>query len=131
MGIGLYKQQSWTDKASFFDSSLLTDRTIQGNSHKISSILGHKGVLEHGHFSHAGPKMKLSIFAIVLIGAVLATGYANANIEPEERKANHVLMEAEEREANPGWKNKAKNLAKKGLNFGKNIMGRADIEAEE
>ena len=67
--------------------------------------------------------MKLSIFAIVLFGAVLAFGNANADVEPEERVADLMERVADLMDT---IKNRI-NTVRNGLDLG----GRADMEPEE
>ena len=67
--------------------------------------------------------MKLFIFAIILIGAVLATGNANADVEPEERAADPGLLDTIKNGFSTGIKAVKNGLA--------GLGGRADMEPEE
>ena len=67
--------------------------------------------------------MKLFIFAIILIGAVLATGNANADVEPEERAADPGLLDTIKNGFSTGIKAVKNGLA--------GLGGRADVEPEE
>ena len=78
---------------------------------------------EHREFSHTDPKMKFYIFAIVLIVAVLASGNANADVEPDERVADVMERVADLMDT---IKNRI-NTVRNGLDLG----GRADMEPEE
>ena len=78
---------------------------------------------EHREFSRTDPNMKLSIFAIVLFGAVLAIGNANPDVEPEERVADLMERVADLMDT---IKNRI-NTVRNGLDLG----GRADMEPEE